>query len=315
MRHLAPFLRIALLLLLAVGLADARTLRLFSVGNSFSNNATHYLPDLAKEGGHELILGKAMKGGCSFQQHWDALAAWQANPDDPKGRIYTGSKSLHDNLGAEEWDVITVQQYSKLSSDVATYRPYAEQLVAHLRSVRPKAEVILHQTWAYRVDADKFGQIAPEQTAADNREMYVRSRAAYREIAAELGLRVIPTGDAFWQVNTDPAWAFKPDTTFDRATAVAPALPDQTHSLHVGERWTTDTKTAAKKLTKDANHANAAGEYLGALIWYGVLFEESPEKLKFVPPGVDAAFAAHLRKVAWQFAQESLREKGKVGRK
>jgi hypothetical protein len=100
-------------------------------------------------------------------------------------------------------------------------------------------------------------------------------------------------------VNSDPRWAYRPDPAFDRQTAVAPALPVQTHSLHVGYRWGKDGK-----LGLDANHANAAGEYLGALVWYGFLFGESPERLRFVPPGVDAAFAAQLRRVAAQVLQE-----------
>ncbi len=303
-------LRLTLLLVLAFGasLAAAKPLRLFTVGNSFSQNTTRFLPELAKEGGHELIIGKAVKGGCSFLQHWEALEAWRANPDDPKAKIY-GSKSLHEQLGTEPWDVITVQQYSLHSSDLTTYRPYAPKLVAHLKSVRPGAEIVLHQTWAYRVDADKFGLVAPKKNATSNREMYEHSRAAYWEIAKELGLRVIPTGDAMWRVNSDAKWGFKPDTAFDAKTAVHPALPNQTNSLHVGYRW-----SAEKKLTKDANHANVAGEYLGALVWYGFLFNESPEKLAFVPPGVDAAFAAHLRKVAWQIVQETAPANAKVTR-
>lgn len=303
-------LRFALLLFLAVGpsLASARTLRLFTVGNSFSQNATRFLPQLAKEGGHELIIGKAVKGGCSLQQHWDAVEAWRTNPDDPKAKIY-GVKSLQENLGTVPWDVITVQQYSLLSSDVATYRPFAPLLVAHLHSLRPDAEIVMHQTWAYRIDADKFGQIAPKKNAADQREMYDRSRAAYWEVATELGLRVIPTGDAMWRAGSDPMWAFKPDLNFDPKTAVYPALPKQTHSLHVGYRWSPE-----KKLTKDANHANVAGEYLGALVWYGFLFNESPEKLTFVPPGVDADFAVHLRKAAWQIVQENAPANAKLGR-
>ncbi len=301
-------LRLAFLVLLVVApsLAAARPLRLFTVGNSFSQNATRFLPQLAQEGGHELIIGRAVKGGCSFQQHWDAVEAWRENPDDPKAKIY-GNNSLHEQFGTEPWDVITVQQYSLHSSDVTTYRPYAPKLVAHLKSLRPGAEIVLHQTWAYRVDADKFGLIAPKQNAADQREMYERSRAAYWEIARELGLRVIPTGDAMWRVDSDSTWRFKPDTVFDPKTAVHPDLPNQTHSLHVGYRW-----NAERKLNKDANHANAAGEYLGALVWYGFLFKESPEKLAFVPPGVDAAFAAHLRKVAWQIVQETAPANAKV---
>jgi hypothetical protein len=308
----ARSLRLAFVLLLVVGpaLATARTLRLFTVGNSFSENMTRCLPQLAQEGGHELIIGKAVKGGCSFQQHWDAVEAWRANPDDPKAKIYK-DKSLQENLGTAPWDIITVQQYSLLSSDVTTYRPFANKLVAHLKALRPDAEVVLHQTWAYRVDADKFGQIspAPKKNAANQREMYDRSRAAYWEIAGELGLRVIPSGDAMWRVGSDPTWGFKADTAFDPKTAVYPALPNQTHSLHVGYRW-----SPAKKLTKDANHANAAGEYLGALVWYGFLFNESPEKLTFVPAGVDAAFAAHLRKVAWQIVQEIAPANAKIVR-
>lgn len=303
-------LRLALLVVLVVApsLVGARPLRLFTVGNSFSQNATRFLPQLAQAGGHELIIGRAVKGGCSFQQHWDAVEAWRTNPDDPKAKIY-GNKSLHEQLGTGPWDVITVQQYSLHSSDVTTYRPYAPKLVAHLKSLRPGAEVVLHQTWAYRGDADRFGLIAPKQNAANQREMYERSRGAYWEIAQELGLRVIPSGDAIWRVDSDAQWGFRRDSGFDPKTAVHPALPNQTHSLHVGYRW-----SAEKKLTKDANHANAAGEYLGALVWYGFLFNESPEPLAFVPPGVDAAFAAHLRKVAWQIVRETAPANARVAR-
>lgn len=307
-----PFatLRLFLLLLIVVGpsLATARTLRLFTVGNSFSENATRYLPQLAKEGGHELILGKAVKGGCSFQQHWDAVEAWRANPEDPAAKIYSG-KSLHERLGAEPWDVITVQQYSLHSSDLTTYRPYAPKLVAHLKSLRPGAEIVLHQTWAYRVDADRFGLVAPQRHAASQGEMYEHSRAAYWAIATELRLRVIPTGDALWRVDSDPVWGFQRDVAFDPKTAVHPALPKEVHSLHVGYRW-----NSQKKLAKDANHANAAGEYLGALVWYGFLFDESPAKLTFVPAGVDADFAAHLRTVAWKIVQENAPANAKVAR-
>ncbi len=303
-------LRLAFLVVLALSssLAAARPLRLFTVGNSFSENATRYLPQLAQEGGHELIIGKAVKGGCSFQQHWDAVEAWRANPDDPRAKIY-GNKSLHEQLGTEPWDVITVQQYSLHSSDVTTYRPFAPKLVAHLTSLRPAAEIVVHQTWAYRVDADKFGLIEPRKNAANQREMVERSRAAYWEIATELGLRVIPTGDAMWRVDSDATWGYRRDASFDPKTAVRPALPNQSHSLHVGYRW-----SAEGKLNKDANHANAAGEYLGALVWYGFLFNESPEKLAFTPAGVDAAFAAHLRKVAWQIVSETAPANARIAR-
>jgi hypothetical protein len=133
--------------------------------------------------------------------------------------------------------------------------------------------------------------------------MWERSRAAYHEIARELDVRILPVGDAFWRISSDPKWGYQPDASFDAQKAVFPSLPDQTNSLHVGYRWSAD-----KKLGKDANHANVAGQYLGGLVWYGMLFRESPEKLDFVPAGVPQDFAAQLRIVAAQVVKEHLAE-------
>ncbi len=277
-----------------LSVAEARTVRLFAVGNSFSQNATAYLPDLAKAGGHELIFATAQTGGCSFERHWKAVEADLASPDAPAGKIY-GGKSLREIIGKGTWDIVTIQQYSMMSSDIATYRPYARKLRDHLKTLAPKAEVVVHQTWAYRTDAARFGQ-----TSSDQRDMWTKSRAAYREIAKELGARVIPSGDAFWRIDSDSRWAYKPDTTFDFKNPTYPALPDQARSLHVGYRW-----DEQKKFVQDANHASAAGRYLAASVWYGFLFGESPEKLTFVPAEVPAEFAAQLRTVAWKVVRES----------
>ncbi len=296
--YLRRVVAVSLVLLVSVAAADARTLRLFVIGNSFSNNATRFLPELAKAGGHELIIGKAQTGGCSFERHWNAVDAFLADPNDPKGKIY-GGKSLYEHISGAKWDVITVQQYSLHSTDYGTYQPYATRLHAHLKKLQPGAEVVIHQTWAYRADAAKFGQVGGGKNATSDREMWEKSRAAYWQLAQDIGARVIPTGDAFWRVVSDPKWGYKADARFDPKSAVHPALPPQTHSLHAGYRW-----SAAKKLGMDANHANLAGEYLGALVWYGFLFDESPEKLAFVPPGIAPEFAAHLRRVAWQTVQE-----------
>lgn len=297
-RYFNRFAGVLVSVLLLVSVAEAKTLRLFVIGNSFSNNATRFLPDLAKEGGHELIMAKAQLGGCSLERHWNGVAASLANPEDPKAKIYN-KKSLHELISGDKWDVITLQQYSLHSPNVTTYHPFAEQLHAHLKKIQPQAEIVLHQTWAYRVDAQKFGQVASGKNAATQREMWENSRASYHQVAKELGVRILPVGDAFWRVDSDPLWGYKPTSVDEKAYAY-PALPEQKHSLHVGFRWTPE-----KKFGRDYNHANAAGEYLGALVWYAVLFDESPEKLSFVPSGVDKEFAAHLRKVAAAVAREA----------
>jgi hypothetical protein len=293
------FLALLIVVVLSAPWSEARTLRLFAVGNSFSNNATRFLPELAKAGGHELIMGRAQTGGCSFERHWNAVEAFLADPNDPKGKIY-GGKSLFDNISQGRWDVITIQQYSLHSPDYGTYQPYASRLHAHLKKLQPDAEIVVHQTWAYRRDAAKFGLVGGGRNAASDREMWEKSRAAYWQLAEDVGARVIPTGDAFWRVVSDPKWGYQIDRDFDVKTAIHPALPKQTNSLHVGYRW-----SPQKKLGMDANHANVAGEYLGGLVWYAFLFNESPEKISFVPAGIAPDFAAHLRRVAWVVVQET----------
>lgn len=287
---------VSLLLLIALN-AEARTLRLFLIGNSFSQAATRYLPQLAKEGGHELIIGRAELPGAPMDRHWSAVVAETADSKDRKGRPYHGNtRSLRQLLSSNTWDIVTIQQGSIVSSDVETYRPYARELRDLVKSLQPNAEVVMHQTWAYRSDEKVFAFVnhAAKKHARNQEEMWKTSRAAYHAVADDLGLRLIPAGDAFWMVDSDPQWGYQRDQKFDFKKPTPPALPDQTHSLHRGYFWKNETN----EFTFDAHHPGPAGCYLAGLVWYGFLFGESPAKLTFVPEGVPAPFAAHLREVA-----------------
>ncbi|TDE12158.1 DUF4886 domain-containing protein [Dyadobacter psychrotolerans] len=272
--------------------AKVDTLRLFLIGNSFSQNATRYLPQLATEGGHPLKIGRAELGGCSLQRHWEIAEAAEKNPDDPKGKAY-GGKSLRQLLSAGTWDVVTIQQNSMNSGDVTTYSPYAKKLFDLIRSIQPKAKIVMHQTWAYRSDAKQFTQTADKQFATSAKEMWEKSRSAYHTVSKDLGIPLIPVGDAFWKINSDPATTYKPDVNFDFKEPQSPNLPDQTYSLHAGYRYDN-----SQKLAFDANHANEAGCFLGGLVWYSFLFKESPVKLKFRPEKVSEEFDVILKKTA-----------------
>ena len=273
-------------------LAVTDTLRLFLIGNSFSQNATRYLPQLATEGGHPLKIGRAELGGCSLQRHWEIAEAAEKNPEDPKGKAYNG-KSLRELLSVGTWDVVTIQQNSMNSGDVTTYSPYAKKLVDLVKSIQPKARIVMQQTWAYRVDAKQFTQVSDKQFASSAKEMWEKSRASYHTIAGQLGIPLFPVGDAFWKINSDPKTAYKPDAGFNVDNAQSPSLPDQTNSLHVGYHYNN-----SQKIAFDANHANEAGCYLGGLVWYAALFHESPGKLKFRPDQVPEEFAAQLKVAA-----------------
>src|SRR5690606_22687863 len=94
---------------------EEKELRLLVIGNSFSRNATLYLPRLAKEVGHKLVIQKAEISGASLKRHWDAVEVAEADPEDPKGRPY-GGKSLKMLLREGKWDIITMQQASTYSA-------------------------------------------------------------------------------------------------------------------------------------------------------------------------------------------------------
>jgi hypothetical protein len=282
---------LTLLVLLAPAAAPARTVRVFVIGNSFSNNALLYLPQIVGSAGDQIVVKTASIGGSSLEKHWNGVAASLADPDAREGRIY-GGRSLKEMMGDADWDIVTIQQYSMDSPNPETYQPYASRLRDYVMKLKPRARIMLHQTWAYRVDSGDWGYVARGKRAKDQAEMWARSRDAYHRVAHELGLRLIPVGDAFHTLDADARWGYRPDAAFDPGAAKDPALPDQSHSLHVGYNWKDG------KLGFDSHHASAAGCYLAGLVWYGALFDASPGKIAFVPPGVAPEFAARLREVA-----------------
>ncbi|MFA6962565.1 MAG: DUF4886 domain-containing protein [Opitutaceae bacterium] len=278
--------------------AERTSVKVLTIGNSFADYATTFLPDLAEAGDKTLVLGKANLGGCSLESHARHLA--QAEAGDPEGRAYkafvdpktrhTRAVTLPEALTAESWDIVTIQQWSLQSYKPETYHPYVDRLIAAIHRYAPRAEILIHETWAYREDHPSF----QKQDGFTPAKMYAGVRDAYRRLAAETGCRIIPSGDAFQLARQTPRWTFVVDKTFDFKNPPAGRLPDQRTSLNAGWRWTQD-KTGNPKLTLDAIHLNTAGRYLGASVWYQVLFNTDVVPAGFTPPDLSAADAASLR--------------------
>lgn len=276
---------------------QGKIVRLFTIGNSFSNNATKYLNDLVKASGNTLIYRTGSIGGSSMQVHWDKAQLHEKDPQDPKG-LYTSKLGLKEELQSQPWDFVTIQQASIRSHDLATYRPYASQLRDYVKQHAPAAKLLIHQTWAYRVDDPRFSVASPMPGEPATQEaMYRGLTNAYKTIAQELGIGRIPTGDAFYLADTDPKWGFRKDAAFNAKTAKQPSLPDQTHSLHMGWRWSKQ-KDDTTKLTMDGHHANLAGEYLGGCVFFETLFGETCVGNQFIPKGLDADYARFLQETA-----------------
>jgi hypothetical protein len=121
-------------------------------------------------------------GGASMEVHWTKIQANEKDPQDPAG-LY-GTRSLSATLQSGAWDFVTIQQASIKSHDVATYRPFATQLQEYVKKHAPKAELLLHQTWAYRVDDPRISATAPAAgEPMTQEELYTMLSGGFRSMA------------------------------------------------------------------------------------------------------------------------------------
>ncbi len=223
--------------------ASGRPIKLLTIGNSFARDASTYLSGLAKAGGHDFLLFQANPGGCTLQMHADWITAHEADPESPEGKPYPANftpqrdglpqgkrYSLAEILAAEDWDFVTIQQVSLLSFKPETFEPYAKAIIDCIRENAPEAEILVHQTWAYREDYPGFADGTFTQEM-----MFEQLSAAYQGLAERYGLRVIPVGEAFQKARSLPRWSFRfPDPDFNYGSPLKGTRPDQTGSLNVG---------------------------------------------------------------------------------
>lgn len=284
-----------------------KTIRVLAVGNSFAVNATGPLRSIVNDSGNRLILGLATPGGYTLAQHHAAAVKFDADPQDPAGKPYNSARrkvSLKEMLDSEPWNFVTIQQSSPNSFNLETYRPHAQDLAAYIRRHAPNAEVVIHQTWAYRVDSKRLYKPGFNQT-----EMYQGLTRAYHTIAAEAGIAgIIPVGNAFQLAAESPATRFVPDPDYNYAAHRYPHLPKEKNSLHRGYAWNDaggneesggpPPRTAEPTIRLDAQHASAAGKYLGACVWFEFFFKEDVRDVRYKPDDVAEEFAAALRAIA-----------------
>ncbi len=179
--------------------------RILTIGNSFTVNATRYLDEITEAEGHQLTHKMLSIGGSPLELHASKALAYEQDPDAPAAR-YARGESLQQALQSEPWDFVTIQQVSMKSHNVETYRPFAGQLADMVHRYAPQATLLVHQTWAYRQDDPRFRTTNKTPGEPLTQEaMYRGLSDAYRTITAELSARRIPVGDAFWLADQECA--------------------------------------------------------------------------------------------------------------
>jgi hypothetical protein len=231
-----------------------KQVKILAIGNSFSEDATHFLHQIAKAGGIDTKVVNLYIGGCSLETHWhnakeDAkLYLYQRD-----GKSTESYVSIKDALVEDEWDFVITQQASHDSGLQETYYPYIHLLFKYIKEYEPKAEVMLHETWAYEIDSTHncFGRYNHDQE-----QMYQGLRESYNRAAAELGARIIPCGDIIQEVRKKGPFQYG---------------------------------KGGMSLCRDGYHLNYIyGRYLLAAVWYEIILGKNILKNTYIPETVFA---------------------------
>ena len=168
-------------------------IKILAIGNSFSQDATHYLQQIAEADGVKMKVTNLYIGGCSLERHWNNIQS-EAKEYLMEINGYSTEEyvSIQDALEMEEWDYIVTQQVSHDSGIIETYQPYLDNVMKYVLEKVPSAEFLLQETWAYETDSMHGGFCNYHQS---QQEMYEKLSMAYKAVAKDCGVRLIPCGD------------------------------------------------------------------------------------------------------------------------
>ncbi|MBR2617349.1 MAG: DUF4886 domain-containing protein [Clostridia bacterium] len=225
-------------------------LKILCVGNSFSEDATTYLSEIAKSAGQDVLIGNLVIGGCSLETHLNNLTSnapqYLYFLNEGKGFVLHENTIFLDAVKSEQWDVITLQQASHDSGKPETYEPLPP-LLAELQKFCPTARFYWHMTWAYQSDSNHWA--FPRYYANDQAQMYESILSAVKN-----------------KILTEP-----------RFTGI---IPNGTAVQNARE-------TFGDNLTRDGFHLSYdLGRYIAALTFFTTLTGQALDKVTFLPEGV-----------------------------
>ncbi len=278
---------------------NAKELKVLTIGNSFADSVFTYLPKIVKAEGDKLKLARANIGGCELDRHWKYICE---SENDPSIKHYfRKTKTMREILESDKWDIVTIQQASHKSWILKSYYPYAKNIFDYVKKHAPTAEVVVQQTWSYRLDDPRI--MKGGAWGIDQTEMFKRLEKNYAQIAKELNARVIPTGLC---VQNSRAMEEKPFVNYDPLllkTYTFPNLPSQAGDV-VGKLYWGKDKNINVVIKRDSIHLNQRGEYMQACLWFGFLFDKDPIDIKYIPDSIDKKDAEFLRLVASKTLKE-----------
>lgn len=177
------------------------TVKILAIGNSFSEDATHYVHQIAAAAGINTKVVNLYIGGCSMERHWQNVENGGRYMYQINGTLTNRGVTIDEMLEAETWDHIITQQASHDSGWENSYEPFLGLLLAHIREKQPGAKLWLQETWAYEHGSTHTAFMRYHR---DQQEMYDRLHGCYTAMAEKYDLGLIPSGTVIQQVRALP---------------------------------------------------------------------------------------------------------------
>ena len=238
-------------------------MKILAIGNSFSQDATRYIQDIAKSAGIELFVRNLYIGGCSLERHAHNVKTGVEAYSYEENAVGTRMISVGEALELEKWDVVTVQQVSGQSGIAESYEPYITELLDFIKEKAPQARIVFHRTWAYE-KGSAHGDFP--RYDCDRKKMLDCIIAASTEVAAKKhGLDMIPSGNVIGKANLMPEF---------------------------------DSEKGGVSLYRDGFHLSLTyGRYLAGLVWFKFFTDESCDKVTYSPDGTDEKLISILKSI------------------
>lgn len=179
------------------------TLKILGIGNSFTDDAMIYIPQLLERMGiKNVVLGKLAYSGCSLQQHTEyynnnsKVYTFETQSGANRNWNTTLNYTFKDAISSTDWDIIILQQVSDQAGVYDTYQPYLNVLLNKIHSESLNKNVVFgwHMTWAYATNSTHSGF---KKFGNNQVEMYQNILQSVKFVQNNTGLKVvIPSGTA-----------------------------------------------------------------------------------------------------------------------
>ena len=224
------------------------SMRILSIGNSFSVDAQYWLNELANAGEDDMELWNLFIGGCSLETHMKNAASGEIAYDLYIDNRLVSKSSIEAALKCGPWDYITLQQASGFSGLWESYENTLAPMYNYVKSLTPEGEIVIHETWAYEKTSTHPHF---EWYGNDQKKMHSMLKACYERAAKEIGARIIPVGNAVAYLRENAAF---------------------------------DVDKGGVSLSRDGFHLSfVMGRYLAAAVWYGFFTGKDVRLNSFVP--------------------------------